>query len=127
MKVLVVDDSFVARRHIINALRVGGFPLTEVREAADGLEALAALANLPDLIVCDLNMPKMDGLKFLAAARQKFTKSQLRIVVLTARASAATAESVRRAGADLCLGKPFDPNDLVAKLKIVVGESELKP
>ena len=66
VRVLIVDDSSVMRKVVERSLRQAGLDLSEVFEAGNGAEALAVLqANQTDLILCDINMPVMDGLEFI--------------------------------------------------------------
>ena len=63
---LIVDDSSVMRKIVERSLRQAGLDLTKVLEAGNGAEALVALRdNAVDLILCDINMPVMDGLEFI--------------------------------------------------------------
>jgi len=66
IRALIVDDSSVMRKIVERSLRQSGIELEKVVEAANGSEALAALqSNVVDLILCDINMPVMDGLEFV--------------------------------------------------------------
>ena len=70
LKVLVVDDSATMRRMVARAVRMAGLPVEEVREAADGIEALEALAaGQADLVMLDVHMPRLDGLATLRRLR----------------------------------------------------------
>jgi two-component system chemotaxis response regulator CheY len=65
LRALIIDDSSVMRKIVERSLRQAGLDLSEVKEAGNGAEALALLANTTvDLILCDINMPVMDGLEF---------------------------------------------------------------
>jgi CheY-like chemotaxis protein len=69
-RILVVDDQYLIRETARQVLETGGY---EVLTAADGLDALSALGrSLPDLIISDLNMPRMSGFEFLAVVRERF-------------------------------------------------------
>ncbi len=69
IRALIVDDSSVMRKIVERSLRQAGLELEEVVEAGNGAEALAALGKgAVDLILCDINMPVMDGLEFVRAA-----------------------------------------------------------
>jgi two-component system, chemotaxis family, chemotaxis protein CheY len=66
LKVLIVDDSSVMRKIVERSLRQAGLNLAQVVEAGNGMEALAVLqGGKVDLILCDINMPVMDGLEFV--------------------------------------------------------------
>jgi two-component system, chemotaxis family, chemotaxis protein CheY len=70
VRALIIDDSAVMRKIVERALRQAGVELTELREAGNGAEALMALGQSGvDLILCDINMPVMDGLEFVKRLR----------------------------------------------------------
>jgi two-component system chemotaxis response regulator CheY len=117
MKLLVVDDSYAARRLLINTLRMSGLALSEVYEAGDGPEALVAIAKTqPDVILCDFSMPKMDGITFVGLLRQKYDSEAVKIVMLTARGGPGIEDRARQAGVDVFLHKPVDDEELVSAL-----------
>lgn len=122
MRVLVVDDSFTARRLLLNMLRSHRVPITHVVEAADGLDALARIGDdPPDLILCDYTMPRMDGLKFAHALRRRYDSTRVKVVMVTARAAEYLEEKARQAGVDAILGKPVNEEELLATLETLVG------
>nr|WP_315197062.1 response regulator [uncultured Aquabacterium sp.] len=115
--ILIVDDSTSLRTVVKLALSRAGY---EVIEAGDGEEALTKLDGRKiNLIVSDVNMPRMDGITFLtqvkANPRYKFTP----VVMLTTEGQDATKERGRAAGAKAWIVKPFNPPvllDAVSKL-----------
>lgn len=103
---LVVDDSLVVRKAARRIVEGLGFA---VREARDGQEALAACREaLPDGVLLDWNMPVMDGITFLRAARAEFGPEQPRIVLCTTEAELARILEALEAGAQEYVMKPFD-------------------
>ena len=108
--VLIVDDDPFIRRLIATTLEdVSGF---ELREAADGAEALVLAAETPPRIVfLDVDMPKLDGLSACRELRARDELRATRIVMLTAGPQHESA--AHDAGADLFLTKPFSPLDLL--------------
>ncbi len=111
LRVLVVDDSAIVRRQVHNALEGAGF---EVIEAADGREALERLASAPvDLVMCDVNMPRMNGLELLESIRTSGSSSAP-IVMLTTEAEPDMVARARSLGAKGWIVKPFRPELLVA-------------
>jgi CheY-like chemotaxis protein len=109
--ILVVDDDPDIRDTLELALSLEGF---EVRCAADGIEALDSLARgpAPQLILLDLRMPRMNGLEFLAVAKNDGRLAAIPVVVLTADATA--AEEALAAGATAVQKKPFEADELTA-------------
>ena len=103
---LVVDDSLVVRKAARRIVEGLGFT---VREAKDGQEALAACReNLPDGVLLDWNMPVMDGITFLRAARAEFGAEHPRIVLCTTEAEFSRIVEALAAGAQEYVMKPFD-------------------
>lgn len=109
--ILVVDDSASFRTVVKLALQKAGYAVVE---ASDGREALSKLeGNKVNLIVCDVNMPNMDGLTFLkqvkAGSANKFTP----VIMLTTESQEAKKAEGRAAGAKAWITKPFQPSQLV--------------
>lgn len=111
---LVVDDSRTVRRAARRMLQAHDFA---VREAADGREALEACrAGLPAAVLLDWNMPVLDGLDFLRAARAEFGPDRPVVVVCTAEAGLDRIVEALEAGAQEYVMKPFDEAILRDKL-----------
>lgn len=111
-RVLTVDDSASIRQMVSLTLRGAGY---EVFEAADGREGLAkASCTRLDLIVTDLNMPKMDGIQMIAALRLLPAYSFTPILMLTTESQAARKDAGRKAGATGWIVKPFRADQLIA-------------
>ncbi len=103
---LVVDDSLVVRKAARRIIEGLGFAVTE---AKDGQEALdACRAGLPDGVLLDWNMPVMDGITFLRAARAEFGAEHPRIVLCTTESELARILEALEAGAQEYVMKPFD-------------------
>ena len=110
-RVMVIDDSLMVRRQVSAALKVPGYLITE---AVDGLDALEKLAGLTDtkLIVCDVNMPRMNGLELLE--RLSVQGSVVPVVMLTTEGQPELMQRAKSLGAKGWLVKPFKPEFLVA-------------
>jgi two-component system chemotaxis response regulator CheY len=115
-KVLVVDDSQTVRQQVGLALRQPGF---DVLEASDGMEALELLRKHADcaLVVCDVNMPKMNGLEMLEAMRQEAALQAIPVVMLTTEGQPQLIARAKAAGAKGWMVKPFKTEQLVAVAK----------
>jgi len=110
-RILVVDDDPDIVELLALNLEAGGY---SVESAFDGEQALAmAKKMLPDLVVLDVMMPKMDGMQTLAELRVHPDTCDIPIVMLTAKASDADVWSGWKAGADYYLTKPFDVDELM--------------
>jgi len=116
VKALVVDDSRAMRMilsKILSGLGIG------VSEAQNGDEALHALADKPDLVLVDWNMPVMSGLDFVLAARGSDYSYPGRIMLVTAETEVDHVVRALEAGADEYLMKPFDTEAVVEKLRLL--------
>jgi two-component system response regulator MprA len=120
----VVDDDPALRRAVGRALELEGY---DVEAAEDGVSALAALdesVQEPDLVVLDILMPGLDGLQVCRAIR---TKSQVPILMLTARAAVEDRVEGLDAGADDYLAKPFAVIELTARVRALLRRSGSEP
>lgn len=110
--VLVVDDSSTVRQQVSLALKQAGFATLE---AADGREAIATLeANRAiDMVVCDVNMPHVNGLEMVERVKARPEFGKLPILMLTTEGQPSLIKRAREAGAVGWIVKPFDANQLV--------------
>jgi putative nucleotidyltransferase with HDIG domain len=122
-KVLVVDDNSELREYLVSFLG----DEFEVLTAADGVEGLAkARLERPDLVVSDVMMPGMNGYALCAQIKGDPELSSLPVILLTARAEAMMRIAGYEVGADDYLGKPFNAEELVAKIRVFIGREELR-
>jgi DNA-binding response OmpR family regulator len=113
--VLIADDDRDIVRFVALNLRLEGF---EVIVANDGQDALdKALDVRPSLIVLDTMMPRMDGYEVCSRLRDQRPDAQIPVIMLTAKTMDADRSMAYTAGADDWVTKPFDPADLVSKVK----------
>jgi chemotaxis protein histidine kinase CheA len=111
MTVLVVDDSISVRRGAARQLRGLGL---QVQEVSDGLEALGRLRDCHyDLVLTDLEMPKLDGFALLAEIKRSARLSTIPVIVASTRSDPETRRRVLELGAQALLAKPVDPLELV--------------
>lgn len=113
MRVLVIEDEPRLARHITTALMRSNHESSARYDGVEGLEA--ALLNLPELIILDLNLPKLDGLTVLSRLRR--AQSPARVLILTARGQVADRIRGLKAGADDYLAKPFSMDELIARVE----------
>src|SRR5271155_5877338 len=122
IQVLIVDDSSVMRKIVERSLRQAGIDLEKVVEASNGAEALTALHNNSiDLILCDINMPVMDGLEFVREAAKLENAKGIPIVMITTEGSESHVVQALTAGARGYIRKPFTP-DQVKEHVLPVGK-----
>ena len=121
-RLLVVDDEPNLLRAVAVVLRGEGF---EVSTARSGKEALVAVAkNTPDLIVSDVRMPGMDGFELARRLRRAPNFALLPIIFLTAKDETEDRVEGFRAGVDVYLTKPFEPDELVAVINSILQRVE---
>ncbi|MFW6155184.1 MAG: response regulator [Planctomycetota bacterium] len=114
MKIMLVDDSTTMRN--IQKKILSGLGHTEIAEAADGLQALAAFsAERPDLMLVDWNMPNMDGITLVRKVRE-MDKNVLLVMVTTEAEKSRVVEAIK-AGVNNYVVKPFTPAVLTEKLE----------
>ncbi len=124
-RVLVVDDDAVIRQLIGINLELEGF---EVHMAVDGEEALSqAVSLMPDVVVLDVMMPRLDGLEVARRLRQDPRTRAIRLVLVSARAQAADLRRGEDTGVDAYVTKPFEPDELVAVVRRLASASPEPP
>lgn len=113
---LIVDDSAVMRRIARRIIEeIGGF---EISEAGDGEEAFAfCQTSLPDAILLDWNMPKMDGFEFLLALRRMSGGDKPKVILCISEDNSRLITRALHAGANDCALKPLYANSLAEKLR----------
>lgn len=120
--VLIVDDEQHIRLLIEQTLEELVDEGVDIYTASDGEEALAAIrAQRPDLVFLDVMMPKRNGIEVCRAVRADPDLAGVHIVLLTAKGQATDREEGLGAGADRYLTKPFDPDELLALAREVLG------
>ncbi len=118
-EILAVDDSRTMRDMIRMALEPAGFKVHTADDGVHGVEVLADLA--PDVIITDINMPRMDGFGFIDAVRGQDSHKTTPILVLTTESGADLKMRARNAGATGWIVKPFEPAKLIQALHKVAG------
>ncbi|MGR9116855.1 MAG: hybrid sensor histidine kinase/response regulator, partial [Gammaproteobacteria bacterium] len=114
MAALVVDDSLSARKAAVQLLQDAGF---EVQTAIDGLDAIEKIeARKPDIILSDLEMPRMNGIELARYLRAATDLQHIPIIMISSRSSEKHRSQAENAGVNLYLAKPFNEDDLIVKL-----------
>src|SRR5512142_1670472 len=117
--IMTADDSASVRQMVSFTLKQNGY---EVVEACDGRDALQKLGNRKvDMLITDLNMPNLDGIGLIKAARALPACKFIPIVMLTTESQDAKKAEGKAAGATGWIVKPFNPDQLIAVVKKVLG------
>lgn len=113
IRALIVDDSSVMRKIVERSLRQAGIELEKVVEASNGAEALGVLRDNPvDLVLCDINMPVMDGLEFVRQVGSVENAKGVPIVMITTEGSESHVVEALSNGARGYIRKPFTPDQV---------------
>jgi two-component system, sensor histidine kinase and response regulator len=118
-KILVIEDDESIRRSVGMMLRISGFEAFYAENGSIGLQM--AQQSMPDVIICDIAMPVMDGYGFIQELRKSSATAKIPVIFLTAKASEEDIQKGTALGANAYLTKPIWPADL---LKIVQQQLE---
>jgi len=118
-KILVLEDEPAVQTLILKQLTAQNF---EVTVASDGLDGLMKLEGLrPDLIICDVMMPNLDGMEFVKAIKSNNGTQQIPVIFLTAKTDPRSMIDGINVGARFYVTKPFQLDDLLAKIQRALG------
>ena len=121
-RVLVVDDSTVARKIVIRCMGIVGHSDCEFPEAGHGAEALEILREQEvDLIITDLNMPIMDGVTLVRKIKASPRFQHIPVIVVSSLLNESAKEDLRERGVDLLVQKPLSPPSLQEVLSEIEG------
>lgn len=109
--ILTVDDSRMMREMLLMVLRGAGFNVVQAEDGEEGLSVLAGAE--PDVIITDINMPKLDGYGFIEGVRRDERYRAVPILVLSTESSAEKKARARDAGATGWIVKPFQAETLI--------------
>ncbi len=120
--ILIVDDSKVVRKLISNILTKNNF---DCIEAEDGIQALEKLVvNHIDLVIADLNMPKMSGLEMVKTIRSSEVYNDIPILMLTTEKNEQDKKNCLEAGVNIYLAKPLPHQELIEKINQLLDEKQ---
>ena len=124
--ILIVEDSSTVRQMLtLNLKQLSGCRITE---AANGAEALAKLSAQPvDLILTDINMPVMDGLKLVGFVRQNASLKDIPIIIITTKGADEDRERGLALGANAYIPKPIQASSLMQTVRKLLAEPTAKP
>ncbi len=118
--IMVVDDSKTIRNLLAFVMKAEGFKVTTAEDGLDGLEQLYNGAKV-DLIISDINMPRMDGFTFIKTLREQEAYKDTPIIVLSTEGQQKDIQKGMSFGANLYMIKPAQPEKMVRNIKMLLG------
>jgi len=122
--ILIVDDSAMVRRQVGSSLRASGY---EVCEAVDGLDAIEKITPQSWPVVCDVTIPRMDGIQFLETLRANGAHATLPVIMLTTEGRPDMIAKARALGTIGWLIKPFKPEHLLSTVQALERRVKVDP
>jgi two-component system chemotaxis response regulator CheY len=119
IKVLAIDDSRTIRNLVRKAMEEAGFACTTADDGVQGVERFAEVE--PDVVITDINMPRMDGFGVIDAIRGGGANRSVPILVLTTESAEELKARARQAGATGWIVKPFEDRAIVSVVRRVTG------
>jgi two-component system chemotaxis response regulator CheY len=119
-KVLVIDDSPTVRQQVGLALKQAGYTVMEATDGMDGAQKIASNSQIA-LVICDVNMPRMNGLEMLEKVRTDPKTVNLPVVMLTTEGQPELIQRAKKAGAKGWIVKPFKAELLIGAVQKLAG------
>jgi DNA-binding response OmpR family regulator len=113
--VLIVDDDERLREYVRVNLEMEGYTVHEAGSADEGMKVLDELR--PDLVLLDVMMPRVDGWEMLQLMHERHGVGSIPVVMFSGKVDEAAADEAAERGAQGFIGKPFDPQELIAQTK----------
>jgi two-component system chemotaxis response regulator CheY len=117
--ILIVDDSHTVRLYYRRSLEANGFLVEEAQNGVEGLER--ALTKTYDLLLVDVNMPKMDGYEFVRTIRSAPNDDTTPVIMITSEQEIKDRRAAYRAGANLFVVKPVKAHELAELARLLTG------
>ncbi|WP_024546666.1 hybrid sensor histidine kinase/response regulator [Picosynechococcus sp. NKBG15041c] len=121
--VLAIDDSLTTRQTLSTTLQKAGYRVIQAQDGADGLNQLELHPEVEG-VICDVEMPQMNGFEFLGRCRKKHPKTDLPVLMLTSRGSKRYRQLAQQLGANGYLTKPYLDQELIETLQQAVAETK---
>ncbi|SMF42088.1 MULTISPECIES: response regulator [Desulfovibrio] len=118
--ILIVDDSKTVRNLVAFIMKKEGFKVSTAEDGLDGLEKLYSLEKV-DLIISDVNMPRMDGFTYIKTVREQDAYKDIPIIVLSTEGQEKDIQTGLNLGANLYMVKPAQPEKMVKNIKMLLG------
>ncbi|SDP97082.1 cAMP-binding domain of CRP or a regulatory subunit of cAMP-dependent protein kinases [Mucilaginibacter sp. OK268] len=123
-KVLIIEDNNDIRENVVEILQLAGYEVTDANNGKTGVDL--ATRNLPDIILCDIMMPELDGYGVLYMLNKNPETSAIPFIFLTAKAERVDLRKGMEMGADDYLTKPFDDMDLLNAIESRLKKQEIQ-
>jgi len=117
--VMIVDDSLTVRKITSRLLTRAGFAVSTARDGVDALQVLSE--QVPDVILLDIEMPRMDGFEFAKTIKSDQKYQGIPIIMITSRTADKHRNRAAELGVDLYLGKPYQEDELLKHLREMTG------
>jgi len=117
--ILIVDDSLTVRKITSRLLTRAGFAVSTARDGVDALQVLAE--QIPDVILLDIEMPRMDGFEFAKTVKGDPKYESIPIIMITSRTAEKHRNRAAELGVDMYLGKPYQEDELLKHLREMTG------
>ncbi|SIS88677.1 two-component system, chemotaxis family, response regulator CheY [Roseivivax lentus] len=121
IRILAIDDSRTIREMLRYSLCQEGFEVTVAEDGVAGLEQVSKIK--PDVVITDINMPRLDGFGVIDGIRQGTDHPSVPILVLTTESGAELKDRARRSGATGWIVKPFDDGKLISAIRRIASVS----
>lgn len=125
LRALVVDDATTVRLFHRQILEEAGFAVEEAMNGIEGLERALTADAPPDLMLVDVNMPRMDGYAFVRAVRAEPSLCDVPAIMISTEREQSDADRAFKAGANLFLVKPVQPGQLARLARLLSGAGRL--
>ena len=118
--IMIVDDSKTIRNLLAFVVKSEGFKVTTAEDGFDGLEKLYSMGHV-DLIISDVNMPRMDGFTFIKTLREQDAYKDVPVIVLSTEGKEQDIAMGMSLGANLYMVKPAEPAKMIRNIKMLLG------
>jgi chemosensory pili system protein ChpA (sensor histidine kinase/response regulator) len=124
LKVMIVDDSPSVRHITSKLIKAAGWEFILAKDGLEALETLQTAEDLPDVVLTDVEMPRMDGYQLLSSIRAHEKLRELPVIMITSRASEKHRQKAVELGVSEFLNKPFDDAVLIEKIKVLSEQNQ---
>jgi len=120
-KVIVIDDSRTVRQQVAGVLSQAGYEVIEASDGVEGAETIDATKDVA-MVICDVNMPRMNGIDMLALLKKNPRHADLIVLMLTTEGQPGPIARAKQAGAKGWIVKPFEAQLLLAAVRKLAGD-----